>query len=57
MAVKKKQVIKEKGELGIKILIKMIALKYIINPLFLRSSIPNENNFSQFGLVVVKDSF
>ena len=47
---------KEKGELGIKILIKMITLKYIINPLFLRSSIPNERNFSQFGFVVMKES-
>ena len=47
---------KENGDLGIKILIKMITLKYLINPLFLRSSIPNENNFSQFGFVVMKDS-
>ena len=47
---------KENGDLGIKILIKMITLKYLINPLFLRSSIPNENNFSQFGFVVMKES-
>ena len=47
---------KENGDLGIKILIKMITLKYLINPSFLRSSIPNENNFSQFGFVVMKDS-
>ena len=46
---------KENGELGIKILIKMIALKYVINPLFLRSNIPNERNFSQFGFVVMKN--
>ena len=47
---------KENGELGMKILIKMIALKYIFNPLFLRSGIPNERNFSQFGFVVMKES-
>ncbi|SVD41026.1 uncharacterized protein METZ01_LOCUS393880 [marine metagenome] len=35
----------------------MIALKYIINPLFLRSRKPNKKDFSQFGFVVVKDSF
>ncbi len=46
---------KENGTLGIKILIKMITIKYIINPLFLKSSIPNERNFSQFGFVVMKN--
>ena len=50
------QRLKGKGELGFKLLIKMAALKYIISPLFLRSSIPNERNFSQFGFVVKKKS-
>ena len=37
-----------------KILLKMTLLKYFINPLFLRSKTPNENNFSQFAYIVKK---
>jgi hypothetical protein len=46
--------LKENGEFGFKFLLKMTFLKYFINPLFLRSKTPNENNFSQFSYIVKK---
>ena len=46
--------LKENGEFGFKFLLKMTLLKYFINPLFLRSKTPNENNFSQFAYIVKK---
>ena len=49
--------LKENGEFGFKFLLKMTFLKYFINPLFLRSNTPpNENNFSQFAYIVKKVS-
>jgi SAM-dependent methyltransferase len=51
------QRLKECDEVGLKYLLKFAFLKYFINPLFLRSTTPNEKNFSQFGCIVKKVTY
>ena len=48
------QNLKGEQKLNFTYVIKMFVLKYLINPLFLKQKVPNENNFSQFGFLVKK---
>ena len=50
------QRLKKNEQISTKYLIKMIVLKFFINPLMFRSTIPDENNFSQFGFILKKTS-
>ena len=50
------QNLKENEKFGFVFLIKMVFLKYIINPIIFRPEIPSETNFSSFGIIAIKKS-
>ena len=50
------QNLKENEKFGLIFLIKMVFLKYFINPIIFRGEKPSETNFSSFGIIAVKKS-
>ena len=49
------QRLKEKQNLGLNLVLKLVVLKYLIFPILLRTGLPTKNNFSSFGMIIKKE--
>jgi len=48
--------LKTSNNISVMYLIKIILLKYVINPILFKSSKASKDNFSQFGIIASKEN-